>query len=91
MEFMKAIADVVVLKQCETETTTKSGIVLAGAAPEKSQVAEVVLVGPGTDEVKMEVAVGDKVICEKFAGTTVKDGDVEYMIVRQKNILVVVK
>ena len=60
------LGDRVVLKQVEAEETTKSGIVLPGQAQEKPQQAEVVAVGPGGvvdgKEVKMEVAVGDKVI-----------------------------
>ena len=60
------LGDRVVLKQLEAEETTKSGIVLPGQAQEKPQQAEVIAVGPGGvvdgKEVKMEVAVGDKVI-----------------------------
>ena len=52
---LKPLGDRVVLKQLEAETTTKSGIVLTTASQEKPQEAEVVAVGPGTDEVKMEV------------------------------------
>ena len=51
------LGDRVVLKQLEAETTTKSGIVLTTAAQEKPQEAEVVAVGPGTEDVKMEVSV----------------------------------
>ncbi len=89
------LCDRVVLKQLEAEETTKSGIVLPGQAKEKPQQAEVIAVGPGGivdgKEVKMEVAVGDKVICSKYAGTEVKLDGQEYMIVRQSDILAVVK
>ena len=71
------LGDRVVLKQVEAEETTKSGIVLPGTAKEKPQQAEVLAVGPGTDEVKMEVAVGDQVIYSKYAGTEVKLDDEE--------------
>ncbi len=57
---LKPLGDRVVLKQLEAETTTKSGIVLTTASQEKPQEAEVVAVGPGTDEVKMEVEKGQK-------------------------------
>ena len=81
----------VVLKPLAAEETTKSGIVLPGADKEKPQQAEVVAVGPGTEDVKMEVKVGDKVIYSKYAGTDVKlDGD-EYVIVRQNDILAIVE
>lgn len=55
------LADRVVLKQLEAETKTKTGIILTSSAQEKPQEAEVVAVGPGTDDVKMEVTVGQKV------------------------------
>ncbi len=89
------LGDRVVLKQLEAEETTKSGIVLPGQAQEKPQQAEVIAVGPGGmvdgKEVKMEVSVGDKVIYSKYAGTEVKMDDTEYIIVRQNDILAVVK
>ncbi|MDI9242796.1 co-chaperone GroES [Fusibacillus kribbianus] len=85
------LGDRVVLKQVEAEETTKSGIVLPGAAKEKPQQAEVVAVGPGTEEVKMEVAVGDAVIYSKYAGTEVKLDGEEYIVVKQNDILAIVK
>ena len=85
------LGDRVVLKQLEAEETTKSGIILAASAQEKPQEAEVVAVGPGTDDVKMEVAVGDKVIYSKYAGTDVKLEDQEYIVVKQNDILAIVK
>ena len=85
------LGDRVVLKQLVAEETTKSGIVLPGQAKEKPQEAEVVAVGPGTDDVKMEVTVGQKVIYSKYAGTNVKIEEEEYIIVKQDDILAVVK
>ena len=85
------LGDRVVLKHLEAEETTKSGIVLPGSSKEKPQEAEVVAVGPGGvvdgKDVKMEVAVGDKVIYSKYAGTEVKLDDNEYIVVRQNDIL----
>ena len=85
----------VVLKQLEAEETTKSGIVLPGQAQEKPQQAEVIAVGPGGvvegKEVKMEVAVGNKVIYSKYAGTEVKLDGEEYIIVKQSDILAIVE
>ena len=85
------LGDRVVLKKVIAEETTKSGIVLPGAEKEKPQMAEVVAVGPGGvvdgNEVKMEVAIGDKVIYSKYAGTNVKLEDEEYIIVRQNDIV----
>ena len=89
------MGDRVVLKELKAEETTKSGIVLPGQAQEKPQQAEVVAVGPGTvedgKEVKMEVSVGDQVIYSKYSGTDVKLDDEEYIIVKQSDILAIVK
>ena len=89
------LGDRVVLKQVEAEETTASGIVLPGQAQEKPQQAEVIAVGPGGvvngKEVKMEVAVGDKVIYSKYAGTEVKMDGTDYIIVKQEDILAIIK
>ena len=89
------LGDRVVLKQFEAEETTKSGIILSAKSQEKPQEAEVVAVGPGGmvdgKEVKMEVAVGDQVIYSKYAGTEVKLDGEEYIIVKQNDILAIVK
>ena len=85
------LADRVVLKQLEAETKTKTGIILTSSAHEKPQEAEVVAVGPGTDDVKMEVTVGQKVIYSKYAGTNVKMEEEEYIIVKQSDILAIVE
>lgn len=87
--------DRVVLKMVEAEETTKSGILLAGNAKEKPQVAEVIAVGPGGmidgNEVTMCVKVGDKVVASKYAGTEVKYEGEEYTIVRLNDILAVIE
>ena len=73
------------------EETTKSGIVLPGQEKEKPQQAEVIAVGPGTEDVKMEVAVGDQIIYSKYSGTEVKLDEEKYIIVKQEDILAVIK
>ena len=92
---LKPLADRVVLKMTEAEETTKSGIILTGAAKEKPQIAEVVEVGPGGivdgNEVIMTVKVGDKVITSKYSGTEIKLDGEEYIIVRQGDILAIVE
>lgn len=92
---IKPLADRVVIKLVEAEETTKSGIILAGSAKEKPQVAVVISVGPGGlvegKEVTMYVKAGDKVISSKYAGTEVKIDGEEYTIVRQSDILAVVE
>ncbi|MBQ1218109.1 MAG: co-chaperone GroES [Clostridia bacterium] len=92
---LKPLLDRVVVKSVEAEETTKSGIILAAAAKEKPQIAEIVAVGPGGivdgKEIKMNVKVGDRVITAKYTGTEVKIDDVEYTIVRQEDILAIVE
>ena len=92
---IKPLADRVVIKMTEAEETTKSGLILAGSAKEKPQVAEVIAVGPGGvvdgKEVKMMLKVGDKVLTGKYSGTEVKVDGVEYRIVRQDDILAIVE
>ena len=72
---IKPLADRVLIKMEEAEETTKSGIILAGSAKEKPQVADVIAVGPGGmvdgKEVVMNVKVGDRVITSQYAGTHV--------------------
>ncbi len=88
---IKPLADRVVIKMLEAEETTKSGIVLPGTAKEKPQVTEVIEAGPGTEEVKMEVKKGDKVLISKYAGTEVKLDSEQYTIVKQGDILAIVE
>ena len=88
---IKPLGDRVLIKRLEAEEKTKSGIVLPGAAKEQPQMAEVLAVGPGTEDVKMEVKTGDKVIFTKFAGTEVKLDGEEVILVSQKDILAIVK
>ena len=92
---LEPLADRVVLKMVEAEETTKSGIILTTSAQEKPQVAEVLAVGPGGlvdgKEVKMVVKPGDRVIIGKYAGTEVKMDGEECLVVRQSDILALVK
>ena len=87
--------DRVILKMVEVEETTKGGIILTGTAKEKPSIAEVISVGPGGmvdgNNVTMAVKVGDKVIIDKFAGSKVTLEDVEYIVVRQSDILAIVE
>jgi len=91
---LRPIGDRVVLRQLDAEETTKGGIILTSKSQEKPQEAEVVAVGPGKTEdgetVQMQVAVGDKVIFSKYAGTEVKLGEDEYIIVKHGDILAIV-
>lgn len=88
--FMKLVplGDRLVIKQVVAEETTKSGIVLPGQAKEKPQEATIVAVGK---DVKAELGEGDIVIYSKYAGNTVKVDEEEYIIVKEEDILAVVK
>ncbi|MBC8530729.1 co-chaperone GroES [Gehongia tenuis] len=92
---IKPLGDRVLIKSCESEETTKSGIVLPGSAQEKPQMAEVLAVGPGGvvdgKDVTMHVKAGDKVIYSKYAGTEVKFDGEEMILVRQNDILAIVE
>lgn len=89
------IFDRVVLLPKDNEQSTKSGIILPTASQEKSQIATVVAVGKGGlidgKEVEMQVSVGDDVIYSKYAGTEFNVDEKKYIIVRQTDILAVVK
>lgn len=92
---IKPLGDRVVIKMVEAEETTRSGIVLPGAAKEKPQVAVVIAVGPGGNidgkEVTMYVKAGDKVLTSKYSGTEVKMDGEELMILKQSDILAIVE
>ncbi len=88
---IKPLQDRVVLKMSEAEETTKSGIILAGSAKEKPEIAVVIEVGDGKKDVEMTVKKGDKVLISKYSGTNVKLDGEEYIIVKMEDILAVVK
>ena len=89
---LQPLGERVIVKPSEQESTTKGGIFLPDTAKEKPQEGEVVAVGPGrvTDDgtrVAMELSAGDKVIYSIYAGTEYKDGDDEYLILRESDVL----
>ena len=92
---LKPLEDRVVIKMMEKEETTKSGIILAGNSGEKSQIAEVIEVGPGIEEdgktKEMYVKKGDKVVINSYAGTNIKYEGEELIIVKQSDILAIVE
>ena len=92
---VKPLSNRVVLKKVEAEETTKSGILLAGAAKEKPQMSEVVAVGPGEVRdgvlVPMTVKVGDKVVVGNFIGNDIKLDGTDYKFVKLEEVLAVVE
>ena len=87
---LKPMADNVLLKQFEAPETTVSGIILATATKEKPAIYEVVSAGPGTKDVTMTVAVGDRVVVAKHVGYDVTIDKVDYKFVKLEEILAVV-
>lgn len=92
---LKPLGNRVVVKMVEVEETTKSGLIITSKSEEKSQIAEVIKVGPGIEEdgkkVLMQVKEGDKVVLNQYAGTTIKYEGEEYVIVKQSDILAIVE
>jgi len=92
---IKPIGDRVVIKVVEREEKTASGLFLPDTAKEKPQEGEIVAVGTGKlvgDKiVALDVAAGDRVIYSKYAGTEVKYEGVEYLILRESDILAIVE
>jgi len=87
---LRPMADNVLLKQHDAQETTVSGIILATTSKEKPAIYEVVSVGPGTKDVTMTVAVGDKVVVGKFVGSEIRLDGEDYKFVKQDEILAVV-
>ncbi|MDO8692235.1 MAG: co-chaperone GroES [Dehalococcoidia bacterium] len=91
---LKPLGDRVVVRPMEKEEVTKSGLVIPDTAKEKPQEAEVVAVGPGKigedgKRLPMEVKEGDKVLFAKYAGTEFKLDGVDYLILRDTDILAI--
>ena len=87
---LRPMADNVLLKAQEAEETTASGIILATTTKEKPAIFEVVAAGPGTKEIEMTVASGDKVVIGQFVGSDIKLDGKDYKIVKLEDILAVV-
>ena len=87
---LKPMADIVLLKAHEEQASTASGIILATTNKEKPAIYEVVAAGPGTKDVTMTVAAGDKVVVGKFSGNDIKLDGQDYKFVKLDDILAVV-
>ena len=92
---IKPLSDRVLVKMKESEETTKSGIILANTAKEKPQIAEVIEVGSGKlvdgKREEMSIKKGDNVVISQYAGTEVKYESVEYIILKEEDILAIVE
>ncbi|MGH0052645.1 MAG: co-chaperone GroES [Sphaerochaetaceae bacterium] len=88
---IKPLADRVLVKMEELQEKTASGLYIPQTAQEKTQIGVVVAVGEGTEDVKMTVKEGDRVMHDKYAGTSVKADGTEYLILSMKDILAIIK
>ena len=93
---LKPLADRIVVNATSAEEMTKGGIVLPDTAQTRPQEGEVIAVGPGKTtetgvQVPVEISIGDKVIYSKYGGTEIKIGSDEYVILRQDDILAIVR
>ena len=86
---MKPIADRVIIKPAPAEEKTKGGIIIPDTAKEKPQRGEVIAVGPGKDGNMMTVTPGDLVLYGKYSGQEISFEGVDYLIMREDEILVV--
>ena len=87
---VKPLSDRVLILPNPAEEKTAGGLIIPGSAKEKPQVAEVIAVGPGTSEVKMEVKVGDQVLYGKYAGQEIQIDGETYLIMKQNDILAII-
>ena len=86
---MKPINDRIVVKPAPADEKTRGGIIIPDTAKEKPQRGEVVAVGPEKDGNLMTVATGDIVLYGKYAGTELNYEGVDYLIMREDDVLVI--
>ncbi len=85
------LADRVIIQQAEAETTTASGIIIPDTAQEKPQKGTVIAVGKGTKDNPMTVKAGDNILYGKYAGTELKYNGSDYIIMKESDILAIIK
>jgi len=93
---IRPLGDRIVVKQTPSEEKTKSGIVLPDTAKEKPQEGEVIAVGTGRllesgQRIAIDLKAGDKILFSKYAGNEVKIDDVDYLIMRESDVLGVIE
>ena len=84
------LADRVIIKQEEAETTTASGIIIPDSAKEKPQKGTVVAVGPGKVDEPLTVKVGDEVLYGKYSGTELAHEGKDYLIMKESDVYAIV-
>ena len=87
---IQPLADRVLILPAAAETKTSSGIIIPDSAKEKPQKGTVVAVGPGTSENPITVKTGNSVLYGKYAGTELQHEGVDYLIMKEGDILAIV-
>jgi Co-chaperonin GroES (HSP10) len=88
---IKPLADRVLIEAKEAETKTASGLIIPDTAKEKPQQGTVIAVGNGKKDEPMELSVGDEVLYGKYAGTEITVDGKKYLIMRQSDVVAIVK
>jgi chaperonin GroES len=93
---IRPLHDRILVKRVEEEAKTKGGIIIPDSAKEKPYQGEVVAVGKGrkTEDgkvIKLDVKKGDRILFSKYAGSDIKIDDVEYLIMREEDVLGVIE
>ena len=87
---IKPLADRVLIEPLPVETKTASGLIIPDSAKEKPLEGTVMAVGQGTPKHPMSVKIGDKVLYGKYAGTELKFGGKDYLIMKESDILAII-
>src|SRR5476651_875497 len=92
----RPLGDRVLVKRVEEETKTKGGIIIPDTAKEKPQEGEVIAVGPGARDEQgkihaLDVKKGDRILFGKWSGTEVKIDSVEYLVMKESDIMGVIE
>ncbi|NQV01615.1 MAG: co-chaperone GroES [Bacteroidia bacterium] len=87
---IKPLADRVLVEPAPAEDTTAGGIIIPDTAKEKPQKGTIVAVGPGKKDEPMTVKIGDNVLYGKYAGTEITIDGVDYMIMRESDVVAVI-
>jgi len=85
------LADRILVKNDKAETKTAGGLIIPEAAQEKTQTATVIEVGPGTEENKITVKKGDRIMYDKYAGTQIKIDGEDHLILKMNDVIAIVE